>query len=160
VNEKLLLIFVGAGAICYGLISALRLKRSMSWPSVQGRIVTSTKRTQHTDAGKLEDPEIVYEYGFGENVYKSSVVRIGGDMLSMPSKHSPSEADLLLAKYPVGKVVDVYVNPRYPKVACLEKAGAETVFISLLFGALAVVTGVYFAELSSFISQSIRGLTN
>ena len=57
-NEQHILIIIGAVAISYGFVSALRLKGSMSWPSVKGRIVRSIKRLEHTDAGKLEDADI------------------------------------------------------------------------------------------------------
>ena len=144
----------------YGFVSALRLKRSRSWPSVKGRIVRSMKRLAHTDAGKLEDADIAYEYVFGEEKYTSKIIKIGGDMLSQPSKQAHSEADLLLAKYPVGRVVDVFVNPKHPKVACLEKAGRETVFISIFCGLLAVVAGLYFGEITAFIHKGITWLRN
>jgi hypothetical protein len=144
----------------YGFVSALRLKGSRGWPSVKGRIVRSIKSLKHTDAGKLEDPDIAYEYEFGEKKYTSKTIKIGGDMLSQPSKHAHSKADLLLAKYPVGKVVDVYVDPKHPKVACLEKAGAETVFISIFFGLLAVVAGLYFGEIAALIHRSVSWLRN
>jgi hypothetical protein len=159
-SEQHILIIVGAVAICYGLVSALRLKGSRSWPSVKGRIVRSMKTLKHTDAGKLEDADIAYEYAFGEKQYRSKVIKIGGDLLSQPTKRAHSEADLLLTKYPVGKVVDVYVNPKHPKVACLEKAGAETIFISIFFGLLAVVAGLYSGEISAFIHKGVSWLRN
>lgn len=159
-EDQHILIIIGAVAISYGLVSALRLKGSMSWPSVQGRITGSAKRTEHTDAGRLEDAEIAYVYVFEEKTYTSKVIKIGGDLLTEPSKRAPSEADLLLVKYPVGKVVDVYVNPQHPKVACLERAGAEAIFISIFFGVLAVVAGLYFAEITTFIDKSISWLRN
>ena len=159
-SEQHILIIVGAVAISYGLVSALRLKGSRNWPSVKGSIVKSTKTLKHTDAGKLEDADIAYEYAFGEKQYTSKVIKIGGDLFSQPTKRAHSEADLLLAKYPVGKVVDVYVNPKHPKVACLEKAGGETVFISIFFGVLAVVAGLYSGEISAFIHKSVSWLRN
>ena len=157
-DEQYLLLIVGAVAISYGVVSALRLKLSSGWPQVEGRVVRSEKRLKHTDAGRLEDADVAYEYSFGGKQYTSRVVKIGGDMLTSPSKRSPSEADLLIAKYPVGRVVNVYVNPKHPKVACLERAGAETVFISLLCGAAAVVAGVYFTEITDGLGRLFGGL--
>jgi hypothetical protein len=113
-DEQYMLIIVGAVVTSYGLVSALRLKRSAAWPRVEGRVVRSEKRVEHTDAGRLEDADIAYEYAFGGRVYTSRVVKVGGDMLTSPSKRPPSGADLLLAKYPVGRVVDVYVDPQHP----------------------------------------------
>ena|SRR5688572_20312508 len=157
-DEQHVLIIVGAVAISYGLVSALRLRASRRWPSVEGRIVRSMKRIQHTDTGKLEEADITYEYDFGEKTYTSKVIKIGGDMLSQPNRRTASATDQLLAKYPAGKVVDVYVNPKHPKVACLDKAGSETIFISIFFGLLAVLAGLYFSEMTSFIHKSVTWL--
>lgn len=157
-DERYALFIVGAAAISYGVVSALRLKMSAGWPRVEGRVVRSEKKVEHTDSGKLENADIAYEYDFGGRSYTSRVVKIGGDLLTPPSKRSPSEADLLLAKYPVGRVVDVYVNPRHPKVACLERAGGETVIISFLCGASAVAVGIYFEGITAFINKLISGL--
>ena len=159
-DEQYLLIAVGAAVISYGVVSALRLKLSSGWPHVEGRVVRSEKRIEHTDAGRLENADIAYEYAYGGKQYSSRVVKIGGDLLTSPSRRAPSEADLLLAKYPLGKVVDVYVNPKHPKVACLERAGAETVFISLFSGAAAVAVGIYFAEIKDLLGNFIGGLWN
>lgn len=159
-DEKYILIIVGAFAICYGFISMLRLRSSRSWPSVKGRIVKSEKRLEHTDGGKLENADIVYEYSFKEKNYSSKVIKIGGDMLSEPTRRAPSEADLLIAKYPVGKVVDVHVNPKHPKVACLEKAGAETVFLSIVCGVLTILAGIYFTQITALISKGLSWLRN
>jgi hypothetical protein len=157
-DEQYMLIIVGAVVTSYGLVSALRLKRSAAWPRVEGRVVRSEKRVEHTDAGRLEDADIAYEYAFGGRVYTSRVVKVGGDMLTSPSKRPPSGADLLLAKYPVGRVVDVYVDPQHPKVACLERAGGEAVLLSTLCGAAAVAAGIYFAEIKAFLGKVIGGL--
>ena len=154
-DDSYILLVVGAAAISYGVVSALRLKMSAGWPRVEGRVVRSEKKTEHTDAGRLENADIAYEYDFGGKSYTSRVVKIGGDLLTSPSKSAPSEADLLLAKYPVGRAVDVYVNPKHPKVACLEKAGGETVFLAIFSGAAAVVVGIYFEEIKALLGKII-----
>ena len=150
-NEKFTLIIVGAFAICYGLVSALRLKSSTGWLSTKGFITKSAKVVEWTEAGKLEDADIAYEYEVGDRKYSSKIIKIGGDMLSNPSKNAQSEADILFNRYPLGKEVDVYVNPKYPKVACLEKSGGEAIFISIFFGILAVIVGLYFEEITDFL---------
>ena len=120
----------------------------MNWSAVKGSVIKSIKKIEYTESGKLECADIVYEYVFGEKKYTSHVVKIGGDLMSTPSRKELTEADNLLNRYPVGKIVDVYVNPEHPKVACLEKAGAETIFVSLFFGALAIVAGLYFEQIT------------
>src|SRR5688572_19904626 len=157
-DEQHVLIIVGAVAISYGLVSALRLRSSRRWPSVEGRIISSVKRVQHTDAGKLEEADIAYEYDFADQTYTSKVIRIGGDLLSQPNRRTASATDRLLAKYPAGKVVHVYVNPKHPKVACLDRAGRETIFISIFFGLLALLAGLYFGDITSFIHKIVTWL--
>lgn len=159
-EEHHVLIIVGAAAVCYGVVSALRLKSSSGWPPVCGRVTRSVKKVEYGETGRLEDADIAYEYAFGGKTYTGKVVKIGGDMLSPPPRRGPSAVDLLLAKYPAGKAVEVYVNPRHPKVACLEKAGAETVLYSVLCGVVAVLAGVYFTEVYAFVDRGVDWLLN
>lgn len=155
-NEKFTLIIIGTLALSYGFVCALRLKESMRWATVRGFITKSQKRIEHTDAGKLEYADIAYDYVFGNKKYNSGIIKIGGDMLSDPSKNSLTEADILLKKFPPGKEVNVYVNPQHPKVACLERAGIEAVIISIFSGMLAVVVGLYFTEITSLIYKFLK----
>lgn len=151
-TEKYTLIIIGAFCVCYGLICALRYRQSGSWNSVPGCVVKLVKKIERTDGGKLEYADIAYEYVFGGKTYTSSAIKIGGDLLSSPSKNESSEADVLLRKYPVGEAVNVYVHPKHPKTSCLERSGAEAIFVSIVGGALAVVTGLYFEEILNYFS--------
>lgn len=148
--EQYALIIIGAAAVCYGFICALRLKQSKQWIAVRGSIIKSIKKIEYSEYGRMEYADIAYEYIFAEEKYTSQIIKIGGDMLSSPSKQNSTKEDDLLNKYTVGKIVDVYVNPQHPKVACLEKTGTETIFISFLCGAMAIVVGLYFEEITNF----------
>jgi hypothetical protein len=130
-------------------VGALRLKNSANWCRVRGWITKSVKKVEIGETGRLEYADIVYQYEISDRTYTSKKIKIGGDLLSNPSKKSLTEAEALLMKYPLGKEVDVYVNPKHPKTACLERSGAEAVFLSIFCGMLAVIAGLYFTEITS-----------
>ena len=136
-------IIVGAIALVYGLYCLAKLISVRNWPSVEGKIVSSTKTARSTDAGKMQDAEIAYEFTVAEKLYTARVIQAGGDMSSAHSKKE-TDVDKVLAKYPVGAVVPVYYNPRFPQMACLERSDATAVFIGLVFGPLAILVGYLF----------------
>jgi len=138
------LIIAGVVALIYGLFCLFRLMSSRNWSSTEGTVITSYKSFRDTDAGKMEDAEIKYEYTVSEKTYTCKVIKSGGDVSSNRSKTSATDVDRMLAKYPVGKTVTVYFHPNLPQMACLEKAGGEALLICLLFGPLAILVGYFY----------------
>lgn len=138
------LIIVGAFAFAYGIFLFVRMFSSRNWASTEGTIIASHKSYSYTDAGKMENAEIRYEYTVGEKTYTSSVIKSGGDVSSHVSKRSQTDVDRLLAKYPIGTPVAVYYHPRMPKMACLEKVGGEALLICLIFGPAAMLVGYFY----------------
>lgn len=140
------LIIVGAIAIIYGLYCLFRLIAVHNWPSVEGAVITSARALSTTDAGKMEDAEIRYEYSVDGKRYTSSVINAGGDLSNRPSKREKTEVDRLLGTYPVGRQITVFYNPKIPRMACLERNRADALFICLVFGPLAVIVGYFFID--------------
>lgn len=136
-------IIVGSIALLYSLYCLAKLISVRNWPSVEGTIIRSGKSARVTDAGKMQDPEIAYQYTVGEKQYTARVIQAGGD-LSSPHSKKETDVDKVLAKYPVGTVVDVYYNPKLPQMACLERSDATVIFIGLVFGPLAILVGYLF----------------
>jgi hypothetical protein len=138
------LIIVGGFAFAYGIFLFVRMCSSRNWAKTEGTISESYKSYSHTDAGKVEDANVRYEYVVGDKTYTSSVIKSGGDVSSHVSKRSQTDVDRLLAKYPVGTAVTVYYHPKMPKMACLEKAGGEALLICLIFGPAAMLVGYFY----------------
>jgi hypothetical protein len=143
-NQGTLAMIVGCCAVAYGVFCLIRMISSRNWTAAEGRIISSTKAIVDSDAGKLQEANIRYEYTVDGKMHRSSVVKSGGDVSSPHSKSSETDVDRLLAKYPVGAAVTVYFHPSMPSVACLERGGGEAIFICLIFGPLAIVVGYYF----------------
>ena len=138
------LIIVGGFAFAYGIFLFVRMFSSRNWASTEGTIISSHKSLSHTDARKLENAELRYEYTVGDKTYTSSVIKSGGDVSSHTSKRSLTDVDRLLAKYPVGAQVAVYYHPKLPRMACLEKSGGEALIICLVFGPIAILVGYFY----------------
>jgi hypothetical protein len=136
-------IIVGSIALAYSLYCLAKLISVRNWPSAEGKIIASSKTARSTDAGKMQDAEIAYEYTVAGKRYTARVIQAGGDMSSANSKKE-TDVDKKLAKYPIGTVVNVYYNPRFPQMACLERSDATAVFIGLVFGPLAILVGYLF----------------
>ena len=138
---------IGAGIIVlgFGIYSLIKLILAHRWPSAEGKIVSSHKSKRHSDAGKMEDAEVVYEYEVAGKIYRSSAIQAGGDISSSPSR-SLTEVDKILAKYPEGTNVTVYYNPRVPQIACLERTDATGVLIGLVFGPIAIAVGYFMLD--------------
>lgn len=106
-------------AAVYKYIEVMEAAR---WPKTQGRVVVSTSEVR---AVKSNDPntddteprtfaKIVYEFTVAGRKYRGSRVSIGED----PGNFEVAET---IAKYPRGKDVIVYYNPRKPSQAVLER---------------------------------------
>jgi hypothetical protein len=83
---------------------------SMQWPTVEGRIVYS-----HARGGTHAETLLWYEYYVETRRYLASNYRNGGNVTPFRGI-----AEAAAKRYPVGRVVRVYYNPRDPQSALLE----------------------------------------
>ena len=142
-NNAYYAIMGGGVGLIYGIYCLIKLISVRKWPSVEGRIVKSIKSNRSSDAGRMEDADIAYEFSVAGKAYLARVIQVGGDMSSSLSKQG-TKADAILTKYPVGAAVTVYYNPRFPQMACLERADATAAFVGIVFGTLAIAIGYLF----------------
>lgn len=105
----------------YGRWRARRLGRDAAyWPTTRGEIIASdvTVETQGTAAGSITyyGVAIRYRYRLGWTFYEGSRIT-----WQEPARHRNTTPFLgLLARYPVGRIVDVHYDPHQPSVAILE----------------------------------------
>ena len=109
-----------------GLAESARARR---WPTVDGRVIAARAARvvisvrASTGVARYRErvlwvPELLYEYGVGERVCRGD--RIG---LAAPSGSTePGAAEAVVARYPVGSAVTVYVDPADPANAVLDPA--------------------------------------
>ncbi|UCE14273.1 MAG: DUF3592 domain-containing protein [Candidatus Heimdallarchaeota archaeon] len=104
-----------AALVCSKFVSnsKKKLEESKTWPSVKGKVEQLEPSIAGWEEVRVYSTNIIYSYNFAGRNYKSKVIRLkGGD----------TQADE--KRYPKGKIVDVYVNPQYPKEAVLETGGS------------------------------------
>lgn len=123
--------------------------KSSSWPSVQGRIISSEikshSRTYRDTTTNREKNETVYDahinYGYVINgiTYSNDDVKIGGIIQT----NTTIWARKLLDKYPQGKVVNVYYNPEDPSQSVLEKGLQLSTWSFSALGLAIFIFGIY-----------------
>jgi hypothetical protein len=105
-------LFVGMGILQLPMASA-----SLSWPTVEGLILAS--EVYEGCCGEYFDgwwPEISYSYSVGGTEYVSDKVEI----VDVGDSNTSYFAHQVILRYPAGKRVLVYYNPRDPGSAVLE----------------------------------------
>ncbi len=118
--------------ICAGFAyNLLRLRRDMeasrAWIKIDGNIVVSEVKIplSHTSDDQSDvDAVVRYRYVVGGQNRESDRIKFGGQ----PSL-SLGFADTLVAKYPVGRQVDVYYDPKDPKSAVLEPRRQDNLLV-------------------------------
>lgn len=101
--------------------------RGYSWPETTGRIITSEVRSKKMVAWRSYItywPDIRYEY------FKDGKPIIGDRIWFTVRGPGEETTRIAVAKYPVGKVVPVFVNPDDEHAAVLEK-GVPWLFVAL-----------------------------
>ena len=151
------------GLIIFAMVyKYMEVMEAARWPSTPGRVVVATSEAREVSAGSpgSTDTElrnfakVVYEYTGAGRKYRCDRVTSGENM-------GHFEVAETIAKYPVGKAVTVYYNPRNRSQAVLErdvppdiwKTGiiVVAVLIALIVGAV-----VGFRKLGDFMSGLVR----
>jgi hypothetical protein len=137
----------GGTLVCYRGTRALKVARaSEAWPPARGRVtVSEVVEVQSSDLDRLPrryfKPRVRFRYRVeGEKYWSENVTTVE------VSSTSRDLAEELVRRYPKGSKVDVYVDPKDPTMAVLERgssAGALFVAIGVLF-TLVGVCGLLF----------------
>jgi hypothetical protein len=127
---------MGIGLMVIGVFIAVaavhvaRNTKGIAWERVPG-VVTLAKVAY---AGEYFDPVIEFAYQFRGRELRSRTIRRGTVVVNWRSR-----AEEVVAAYPVGQPVTVYVNPDNPLDALLEPAPASYTG-AIVLGILAVLT--------------------
>jgi hypothetical protein len=151
------------GLIIFAMVyKYMEVMEAARWPSTPGRVVVSTSEAREVLAGSpgSTDTElrnfakIVYEYTVAGRKYRCDRVNIGENMGNF-------EVAETIAKYPVGKAVTVYYNPRNRSQAVLDREvppGIWQTGIIVVVVLIALIVGavVGFRKLGDFMSGLVR----
>ncbi len=143
----------------------LQVRQAAQWPQTPGKIVVSTSETRkvktfddNRQGGRGEEArnfaKIIYEYTVSGQKMRASRVSIGEDLGNF-------EVEETIARYPVGKIVTVYYNPRTPRDAVLERdppKGAFGCVIWMVVISVALIFGSFygFNQLSIYLTSHAK----
>ncbi len=143
-GRKWMFLFIMGGVIVliYSINIVYRGISSYSWPYCSGKIISSgLQQTERLDPGegidKTYSPKIVYEYAVNGARYTNDRIFFGefGSGIKSSIKR-------IADKYPPGKEVPVYYNPKNPQEAVLEKGVKAIILIPLISGIIFLLIGI------------------
>jgi hypothetical protein len=114
-------------ALIYGIVGILLLSqfggqtlnyiRSMGWEQVPGTVESTSVEDVWDTTGDRYDAQIVYTYDVDGTTYEGDQIDLRGSVYA----GNRDDADELLAPYPAGESVMVYVDPADPTRAVLDR---------------------------------------
>jgi hypothetical protein len=131
-------ILLGAALLYFGIESLRTAGATTTWPTVQGRIASSTVQSRNSSkGGKSYHAEIVYEYSVGDALYSANTVAIGEF-----SWGGRSHAQGLVKRYPAGSDVAVHYSPDNLTMSVLEAGISAKAFLLPGVGAVFICCGL------------------
>lgn len=133
----------GLGLSIYGLYTVRRGFACSSWPTVDGKVDSSsvTQKKNYNTRSKTTshtyEPSIRYSYqAAGRN--------LSGTRISFADHASGSEkrARRIADRYPTGKTVSVHHDPRDPTISVLETSVTFALFLPLLGGLIFLAVSI------------------
>ncbi|HTD23698.1 MAG TPA: DUF3592 domain-containing protein [Terriglobales bacterium] len=125
----------GLGLIFMAAFDLRKANRAKTWPTAQGKVLSSGLAAVNDSDGTTYKAAILYEYSVNSVDHRSDVWRVRAGSSSFTK--AATEA---VKRYPAGATVTVYFNPENPADAMLEPGKVSW---SLLFG------GVMFAGIGA-----------
>ena len=134
---------VGIAVTLWGVVVLKNAKASASWSSVQGevtesRVVSDTKRKSDGRRETYYRANVIYRYEIETTEYTCNKVSFGE-----VSTDRTSLAHEVVKRYPTGKEVQVYYDPKNPEKAVLETGVNLGSYAYLGMGLICIGVGVY-----------------
>lgn len=131
-------IVVGLLALYWGITTIIVSIHSPKWPVAQGHIIQSSIEYD----GDNFYADIQYEFIIDSTTYR------GSDISFSDLRSSKAHAKDAVARYPLGKKVDVYFNPDNPSKCALEAGFRKASLFIILFGLLFSLLPIKFIQIS------------
>lgn len=126
----LLALGLGPGLLGFGLWQLYRETRLKRWQRVKAIIIQSRIERQLAGRGGYQYVAII-EFEFS---HENSLIRIMADLYITGTRDS---AESKVSKYPPGSTALIFVNPKDPTSACLEKQITPKSWLFIALGLLA-----------------------
>lgn len=135
---SILFLTVGIVLLYFGGRSAYVGIASTYWPTVEGRILSSSVKSEAgKNGGKVFSAAVTFAYTVNSQNFTSDRVRFGS--INTASKVFPNQ---VVERYPAGSSVKVYYSSSNPSSAVLEpgfqSASAIVLVIGVIFGGVGV----------------------
>jgi hypothetical protein len=143
----LLLTFIGVPMLYFGCRELLRANQSRTWPTAQGVIQNSS-----LDSGSKGEywAHVMYDFTVNATAFNGNRVAFGDYGSSILS-----HAQGVVNRYPKGKAVTVYYDPKNPQVCLLEPGVKVQAWFVPGFGFVFLAIGGLIAV---FIQKGLRNL--
>lgn len=130
----ILFISVGLFLLYHGCRSAIKGATSSYWPTVEGRVLSSSVKSEAgKNGGTVYSAEVKYAYAVNGGNFTAERVRFGS--INTQNRVYPAQ---LVGRYPAGKSVTIYYSASDPSVAVLEP-GIQSA--SLLVSGVGIIVG-------------------
>jgi len=140
-------LLIGLGLSVWGWTILQDARASASWPSVEGRVISSeVTRSTDADGAVSYSPEVTYSYTVENASYTNGRIKFGENAYGNRNK-----AEEIAANYPVGRTVTVYYEPEQPALSVLEPGVTAGSFIVLCIGVFFVIISLMIAPLAMFL---------
>jgi hypothetical protein len=120
---------------------------SLEWPTVTGKIVRSTLREETDSEGTSYRADLEFEYSVSNNVLRSTQ-HTGGKLFA----DSEECARQIVKDFPVGKSIEVHVDPRKPMSGVLNTGQPQHMIVLKRIGAVALAAGLAIILYSIFLT--------
>lgn len=149
----LIFIAVGLGTVSIGIRGLIQANASADWPSVKGRVVSSSvdqQRSSKNNGGTSTTyhAEVLYEFAVGGTTYNGNRVAYGDYGSS-----NPAHARRIVNQYPEGETVTVHYMPDDPEQSVLEPGVQMQAWILPGIGSVFLFAGCLMA---AFLPGALR----
>lgn len=104
---SMIFIVVGVSVAGFGIRDLIRAKASVSWPTTQGTVMSSSVEYHKSNNGRgTYHAEVMYDFNIHGKTFSGNRIAYGDYGSS-----NPSRARRVVNRYPKGKVVTVYYMP-------------------------------------------------
>ena len=127
-------ILLGGAMAFIGVRDFIRARESVDWPTVSGQVVHSQVTWSVSDGTNSRSTtyraDVLYDYKLSGRIYSSNRVAFGNF-----SSNDPSDAQIIVDRYPARTLVEVHYDPQSPELAVLEAGVHGGTYLALLLGA-------------------------
>jgi hypothetical protein len=133
--------FVGFVILIIGLYTYIKSAKTRYWRKVNGEVIESyieEMRDSKNPYEKTYRPHVKYRYRVGEDEIEANKIFYGDKIYSSIKSRSTK----ILEQYPIGKTIDVFINPYKMDEAILIKGIRKSTIVTIVVGTAVLISGL------------------